>query len=64
MKLSDIMSAMHLSIYATVPLLVFFGVFIGVAIHLLEGAKHFEQARLLPLQPERSEKGANDDHPL
>jgi hypothetical protein len=64
MKLSDVMSAMHMSIYATVPLLIFLGIFIGVAIHLLEGAQRFEQARLLPLERERSDKGAPHDHSL
>ena len=56
MKLSDVVSAMHQSIFATVPLLIFFGIFIGVAIHLLRGEKAFEHARNLPLeagQPER-----------
>ena len=30
MKLSDVVSAMHVSIFAQVPLLIFFGIFIGV----------------------------------
>jgi cbb3-type cytochrome oxidase subunit 3 len=50
MKLSDVVSAMHQSIFATVPLLIFFGIFIGVAIHLLRGENEFERARNLPLE--------------
>ncbi len=50
MKLSDVVSALHLSIFATLPLLIFFGIFIGVAIHLLQGEKSFERARNLPLE--------------
>jgi uncharacterized membrane protein len=57
MKLSDVVSAMHLSIFATVPLLIFFGIFIGVAIHLLSGDEAFERARQLPLQRSDAEKG-------
>jgi uncharacterized membrane protein len=49
MKLSDVVSAMHVSIFATLPLLIFFGIFIGVAIHLLEGEKRFEHVRHLPI---------------
>ncbi len=49
MKLSDVVSAMHISIFATLPLLIFFGIFIGVAIHLLQGEKHFEKVRDLPI---------------
>lgn len=50
MKLSDVVSAMHLSIFAQLPLLIFFGIFVGVVLHLLQGEKEFEQARFLPLQ--------------
>jgi cbb3-type cytochrome oxidase subunit 3 len=57
MKLSDVVSAMHLSIFATVPLLIFFGIFIGVTIHLLSGHETFERARQLPLQRSDAEKG-------
>jgi hypothetical protein len=54
MKLSDVMSAMHMTIYAELPLLIFVGVFIGVALHLLQGAKHFETMRSLPLEQKDS----------
>jgi len=50
MKLSDVVSAMHLSIYAEVPLLIFLGIFIGVAIHLFESKERFHQVSLLPLE--------------
>jgi cbb3-type cytochrome oxidase subunit 3 len=59
MKLSDVVSAMHLSIFATLPLLIFFGIFIGVAIHLLQGEQRFEQARNLPLEQSRREQDEN-----
>jgi len=59
MKLSDVVSAMHLSIFATLPLLIFFGIFIGVAIHLLQGEQRFEHARYLPL--ERGPRERNED---
>lgn len=51
MKLGDVVSAMHVSIFATLPLLIFFGIFVGVAIHLLQGAQRFERLRQLPLEP-------------
>ena len=54
MKLSDVVSAMHLSIFATLPLLIFFGIFVGVVIHLLQGEKSFEHARNLPLESDHS----------
>ena len=53
MKLSDVVSAMQLSIYAEVPLLIFMGVFIGVAAYLLGNPKNFAQAASLPLRDER-----------
>jgi cbb3-type cytochrome oxidase subunit 3 len=49
MKLSDIVSAMHLPIFAEVPLLVFMGIFIGVAVHLLGKRDDFSHAAALPL---------------
>jgi hypothetical protein len=55
MKLSDVMSAMHVSIFAQVPLLVFFGIFVGVVLHLLRGKDAFEHVRRLPLGGEESE---------
>ncbi len=55
MKLSDVMSAMHVSVFAQVPLLVFFGIFIGVVLHLMQGKAAFEHARRLPLEGETPE---------
>ena len=57
MKLSDVMSAMHMTIYAELPLLIFVGVFIGVGMHLLQGEKHFEALRSLPLDEKDSSEG-------
>ena len=59
MKLSDVMSAMHVSIFAQLPLLIFFGIFIGVVLHLALGKNDFEHARRLPLESEKSD-GASE----
>ena len=56
MKLSDVVSAMHVSIFATLPLLIFFGIFLGVAIHLLQGPQSFERLRQLPLEAADAER--------
>jgi cbb3-type cytochrome oxidase subunit 3 len=53
MKLSDIMSALELSIYAEVALVIFIGVFLGVVLHIWRDREQFQQARLLPLSDER-----------
>jgi hypothetical protein len=53
MSLTDVMSALHLSIFAEVPLLVFFGIFIGLCLSMLRGEPRFEQTALLPLRDER-----------
>jgi hypothetical protein len=50
MKLSDVVSAMHVSVFAQVPLLIFFGIFVGVVLHLMQGKHAFEHARSLPLE--------------
>jgi hypothetical protein len=60
MKLSDIVSALHLPIFAEVPLLVFMGIFIGVALHLL-GSK--EQQLLLGSLPLRDEQAKRRSSP-
>lgn len=52
MSLTDVMSALHLSIFAEVPLLVFFGIFIGLCLSMLRGERRFEQTALLPLRDE------------
>ncbi|HEY0462814.1 MAG TPA: cbb3-type cytochrome c oxidase subunit 3 [Polyangiaceae bacterium] len=57
MKLSDVMSAMHVSIFAQVPLLVFFGIFVGVVLHLMQGKSAFEHVRRLPLEEQKGEGG-------
>jgi hypothetical protein len=52
MKLNDVIAAAGLSAYAEVALVIFFGVFLGVAIDLLAGQKRHEALRLLPLDDE------------
>ena len=54
MKLSDVVSSMHLTIYAEVPLLIFMGVFIGVCLSLLRREDELERAARLPLENERA----------
>jgi hypothetical protein len=53
MKLSDIVSHMHLPIFAEVPLLVFMGIFIGVALALLGSREQFARVSALPLRDEQ-----------
>ena len=53
MKLSDVVSSLHLPLFAEVPLLIFFGVFLGVALHLLGRPESFARAAALPLRDER-----------
>lgn len=51
MKLSDIMSAMQLSSYAEVALVIFFAAFLAVVGHVLNRRNNatFERARRIPL---------------
>ncbi len=53
MKLSDVVSSMHLTIYAEVPLLVFMGVFIGVCLYMLRQDGKFDEAAQIPLRSEQ-----------
>ena len=50
MKLSDIVSSMHLPLFAEVPLLVFMGIFIGVVVHLVGRRDEFAAMEALPLR--------------
>lgn len=59
MKLSDVVSALHLPIFAEVPLLVFMGIFIGVAVHLLGGKSQLTEMSTLPLRDERARARRN-----
>lgn len=61
MKLSDVVSAMHMTIYAEVPLLIFLGIFIGVAIDLFQGKTRFEEMRTLPLRERDTDRGVSHD---
>lgn len=56
MKLSDVISGLHLPIFAEVPLLIFMGIFVGVAIHLLTSGEQLARVSALPLRDERSRK--------
>lgn len=54
MKLGDIMSAMQLTSYAEVALVLFMAAFAAIAIHVFRkgSAEAWERARHLPLEPE------------
>ncbi len=52
MKLSDVVSHLHLPLFAEVPLLLFLGIFVGVALHVLSRPERFAQASALPLRDE------------
>lgn len=58
MKLSDVVSGMHLSVFAEVPLLIFMGVFIGVCLSMLRQKEQFEQAAELPLRHDTARRGS------
>lgn len=53
MKLSDIVSSMHITIYAEVPLLMFMGVFIGVCLYMLRQGGKLDEVAQLPLRNEQ-----------
>jgi cbb3-type cytochrome oxidase subunit 3 len=54
MKLSDIMSAAGLSLYAEAALLIFIGVFLAVALDVFRSSRRHEEASLLPLEDDSS----------
>jgi hypothetical protein len=54
MKLSDVVSSLHLPIFAEVPLLLFMGIFVGVVVHLLSQREQLAKMEALPLREERS----------
>ena len=63
MKLSDIMSAAGLAIYAEIALVIFFVVFLLVVWRVLRGKREWQRARYLPLDdsPPRPRE-ENDSH--
>lgn len=58
MSLTDVVSSLHLSIFAEVPLLVFFGIFVGLCLSMLRREAKFQPAALLPLRDERRAQGS------
>lgn len=63
MKLSDVMSAMQLAGYAEVALVIFFGVFVLVAIYVARGRKErFEHASRLPLDDDGKQDSFGGDN--
>jgi cbb3-type cytochrome oxidase subunit 3 len=54
MKLSDVVSSMHITIYAEVPLLIFMGIFIGVCVSMLRQGAKLDEVAQLPLRNERA----------
>ena len=59
MKLSDVVSGMHLSLFAEVPLLIFMGVFIGVCLGMVRKKEMFQQAAELPLRQDTTRHRSN-----
>jgi hypothetical protein len=57
MKLSDVMSAMQLTSYAEVALVLFMAAFAAIAVHVFRAgsAEAWEHARHLPLEAEPDE---------
>jgi hypothetical protein len=55
MRLSDIMSAMHLGTYAEIALILFMAAFLVIAVNVFRrrNAETWEKARHLPLEPEQ-----------
>jgi hypothetical protein len=63
MKLSDVMSAASsLTSYAEVALVIFIGVFLGVALDLVRAGQRHEAMRLLPLSDEETGR-RSERHP-
>ena len=58
MKLSDVVSALHLSIFAEIPLIICFGVFLGVVLHVMREKEQFESLRTLPLRSDERDPKA------
>jgi hypothetical protein len=59
MKLSDVVSALKLPIFAELPLVIFFVIFVMVFFHVWRRGEKYEAARLLPL--DSSELPPNKD---
>jgi cbb3-type cytochrome oxidase subunit 3 len=66
-KLSDIMGAANLAVYAEIALAIFFGVFIAIVFYVLRRKNRvkWEQARFMPLDDEHPQelRGAKRDEP-
>jgi hypothetical protein len=58
MKLTDVVSYLHLPVFAEVPLVIFLGIFIGVALHLMSRKEELKQFAALPLRDEPSSRRA------
>jgi cbb3-type cytochrome oxidase subunit 3 len=69
MKLSDIMSAAGLSLYAEVALVLFFAAFVAIVIYVMRGknCRRWEEARHIPLHDEEQkppfESSPNESQP-
>jgi cbb3-type cytochrome oxidase subunit 3 len=65
-KLSDVMSAMQLAHYAELALVIFFGVFVLVVLHVLRRGleQDWERAAKLPLEegPENQSETVRGSH--
>jgi len=61
-KLSDVMSAFNLAVYAEVGLVLFLFAFALVAVDLLRRGPKLEQLALLPLEGGDADPSAREEH--
>lgn len=63
MKLSDVMSAMDLAVYAEVGLVLFLVAFAGITVDVLRRGRALESHAALPLEPEPASPPASKETP-
>lgn len=59
MKLSEVVSSIHLTAFEEVPLLVLLGIFVGVGLHLLTEERRFQPAAALSLKRVERRRSSN-----
>jgi hypothetical protein len=61
MKLSDVMSAMNLAVFAEAGLVLFLAAFAAVAIDVIRRGRSLEALASMPLDPERDAKSSAEE---
>jgi hypothetical protein len=61
MKLSDVMSAMNLAVFAEAALVLFLAAFAAVAIDVIRRGRSLEALASMPLDPERDAKSSAEE---